>query len=172
MPTSIWKAVVIWPHGSTHLVSTDRIEQTVQDLVDRGVPAEAVEVLEVDAPWTFDMPGMIWNGRTMLDFKVDTLELKIPAHDLGRFITNIRKLPLRTFADGTDYYKLHAFSRCLVLSPDQRAGLQRLMEEAYPDAEAAADEDIRKMAKIRQQLAEESPHFPKVRLMSRDTSKN
>ena len=168
----IWKALVIWPHGNTHLVSKDRLAQLVQDLVTRGVPPEVVEVLEVDGPWTFDMPGMVWNGRHMMDFKIDTFEIEIPAHDVGSFLIQIRKLPLRKFADGTEYYKLHAFSRCLVLSPDQRDALQRALELSYEESNELADEDVRTMARIRSELADLSPVFPRVKLMSKDTSKN
>lgn len=169
---SIWKAVSIWPFGSTHLVSMDRIEQTIQDLVDRDIPATAVEIIPIDQAWDFDMPGMSWAGRVMMDFKIDTLELKIPAHDVGSFLLQIRRLPLRTFNDGTEYYKLHALHRCLVLSPDQKDGLQKMLEETYEESNDIAEEEIRKLAKMRQELAEGSPHFPKVKLMNKDTSKN
>lgn len=81
-----------------------------------------------------DMPGMIAVDRPDSTFDLDGLEISIPCEDVVDFIHKLKSLSLRE----ERYYKLHAFHRCIVLTPTQRDVMLQILEELYPQAEAEA----------------------------------
>lgn len=68
----------------------------------------------------FDLPGMM--SLTALQVEVDLkgLILSIPAWQVEDILGMIKNLKVRVSAEGKEYYKLHGYCRCIVLTPTQR----------------------------------------------------
>lgn len=97
---------------------------------------------------TFDLPGMVpihreWSLNALDDHH---FTLGIPLMDVSEILDRLRKLEPRTFADGTTYYKLHGFMRCLVLLPKHKAELEKELAGIEPTAARRGLHDLLQMA--------------------------
>lgn len=82
-----------------------------------------------------DCPGMVMADRKWEDIPVEPgFTLGFPYSDFGFFLQVLEELSPRTFVPGgQQYFKLHGWMHCVVLTPDQR---QTVLE--YMRAHAAA----------------------------------
>ena len=91
-----------------------------------------------------DQPGMCYTDRPWMTFQIDGLAVEMPCEDVFDFVQQLKKLPKRTWKHGesqfvgADYYKVHGFHRCLVLTPDLHAQLLAELEAGLQEAEARA----------------------------------
>ena len=99
-----------------------------------------------------DLPGMIMADRTYQDFDLGGFTLSIPTEDIEHYYDKIRYNPLRTFGDGKEYYKIHGWLHCVVLTPSQRKELIGMIEVVLPAARKQSkiekEEFRRRIAKI------------------------
>lgn len=127
-----------------HVVDADLVHEIEMDLHDRsGARGESPTFLiedQVDEV-CFDLPGMIWTGRSYRTIDVDGMNLKIPSQDFYEILAQVKLLPKRATPSGADYYKLHGWRFCVVFTHFQRLDLIKAMEEQMPAAEAEAEHD-------------------------------
>jgi hypothetical protein len=140
-----WKWLLIdgW---MSHAVPAYLVQTLVDDLA--GRPESEGKVPEVVAEditrFSIDRPGMAAMGRPWMDFYIDGLHISTPCEDVVTFIGKLKKRPMRTWDKGTtryvgaNYYKLHGFNRCIVLTPDLRFDLIEALEAKIENAEAQA----------------------------------
>jgi hypothetical protein len=96
---------------------------------------------------TIDLPGMVpthreWSLNALDDHR---FTLGIPLMDVSEMLARLRKLQPRTFADGTTYYKLHGFMRCLVLLPQHKQELEKELAGIEPTAARRGLHDLLQM---------------------------
>lgn len=159
-----WKWLVIdgW---KSHGVPSYLVHSVLEDLTARAVKDHGMEPgtllsyeeQEVTSAY-IDEPGISITNMPTMDFKVDGLTIEMPVHDVGVMRSQLRNARRRTFSEhgkglgaGMDYYKLHGFCRCLVLTPDIRSILLEQMDARVDEAEAIADAfmEARKGAKAK-----------------------
>jgi hypothetical protein len=90
----------------------------------------------------FDLPGMMWNGRSDRHLEVDGLKIQIPSQDFFTIYAQLKTLPVRKFKDERPYYKLHGWRYCIILTPAQRQIMITAMAEQADAAEAEAEKDL------------------------------
>lgn len=116
-----------------HMVPNELVDVIVADLERRGCP---LEEKREGTHLFIDQPGMVCTTRPNEEFELRGLDLEIPSEDFGDFLGQLAELKLR---DG-QYYKLHGFHRCIVLTPALKDELQLRLAQLYPTAEARAIE--------------------------------
>ena len=130
-----WRFLEFDDNTKPHAVQASLAEQLAADLAARGGAVKAERAI---ARFGMDRRGMAIMGRPGADFHFDGLEMGFAADCVGYFLALLREAPIRNFADGTTYVKLHSGWNCLVLAPAQRDQLVGLMEAALPFANEAA----------------------------------
>jgi hypothetical protein len=130
-----------------HFVPAAVLPQLLQDLQTRY--ASKVKRQKRTEFGSFDMPGMVpvhreWSLNALDDHR---FTLAIPLMDVSEFLTLLRKLQPRTFADGTEYYKLHGFMRCIVLLPQHKQELEKALVGIEPTAARRGLHDLLRMEK-------------------------
>lgn len=143
-PTWTWKA---------HVVPEQLAEGIRRDFSERHPDVVAIAgnlqslPLEGGETW-WDMPGMIWTGRTYRSVEVDGLKLVVPSQDWASAIFELKLREPRTCPTGEKYVKLHHWAaHCVVLTPEQRDALVRAMEAQLGEAEREAEFDDREFAR-------------------------
>jgi hypothetical protein len=145
---SSWVRVFV-PGFKVHFCPADMANDLKADLVDRmsdqSVRESDVEV-ESSLSCLIDLPGMIMMDRPVEKFAIDDFTLEVPSQDFWYVMGELdRAAPLRTFASGREYHKIHGWMVCVVMTPDQRADLLKRMEKQLPDIQqraAEADEEF------------------------------
>lgn len=89
---------------------------------------------------SIDLPGMAMADRPWEKVMIGEFVLSVPSQDFAIILERLRDAPIRRFADGSEYHKVHGWLHCLVVSPEQRDELISAMEEKAPEAEKRADE--------------------------------
>lgn len=120
-----------------HAVHRSLVEGLIVDMEGRGCTIEAAEGID---SISFDLPGPIIIGAPQRTFKVDLLKIEIPCDDVPVIYSKLCDLPARHFYDGSEYYKLHGFLRCLVMTPQQKEMLEALTWAAADECVTRADE--------------------------------
>ena len=104
-----------------------------------------------------DLPGMIMTDRPIEELEVDGFTLKIPSQDFEVFAGRLFKLTPRRFNSGKEYYKLHGWMQCLVLTPSQHAALLSLMDKMLPEVSKRGKEADKEFSRRMRVLNEKSP---------------
>lgn len=92
---------------------------------------------------SIDLPGMIWahRGYEVIDMPGE-LKLSIPYSDAFYFRMKLEKAPPRTFADGSQYYKIHGWLVCVVLTPFERDYLLSHLRVHKDSINAKRDQEL------------------------------
>lgn len=120
-----------------------------------------------------DLPGMIMVDRPIEKIKIDTFTLSMPSQDFHEFFRELKFVHKRAFADGQEYYKIHGWLQCVVLTPEQRDLVLQAMADMLPDVlrrgEEADKEFSRRMRELNKGGAQvishrdkESPYVKRV----------
>lgn len=145
---STWVCVMV-PGFKTHFCPADMAADLEADLIQRlsdgSVGHEHVDVSGA-VGCLIDLPGMIMMDRPIEKFAIDDFTLEIPSQDFWYIADELeRGAPLRTFASGRKYHKIHGWMVCVVMTPEHRADLLTRMEKKTPEIQeraAAADEEF------------------------------
>lgn len=135
----------------THFCPSGMAGALIADLAARG--AEGEPMTDGTLQGLIDLPGMIMVDRPLEKIEIDGFTLVIPSQDFTYFVDELaNKAPVRTFADGQQYHKIHGWMVCVVMTPEQREAVLARMEELLPEAskrgDEADDEFSRRMAEI------------------------
>lgn len=145
---SSWVRVMV-PGFKLHFCPAEMADDLVTDLIERvadhSVSRSDVQV-EGAVGGLIDLPGMIMMDRPIEKFDIDGFTLEIPSQDFWFIVGELeRGAPLRTFASGHKYHKIHGWMVCVVMTPEQRTDLLARMEKETPDIQeraAKADEEF------------------------------
>jgi hypothetical protein len=125
-------------------VNSVLIDEPGMIAVDR--PVEEVE--EVNSV-LIDEPGMIAVDRPVETVKLDLLKVTVPSEDVSSILERLGELRVRTFKDGTRYFKLKTWNVCLVLDESQKEFLENtllaLVDKAEKKASAFYDQFVKSM---------------------------
>ncbi len=122
-------------NAKSHGVSVELLPSLLLDFTTRDIRVETQEYTdEID----IDLPGMIIGTRPWQKIMIGTLRLAVPCEDVMSLLDRLAACKQRRFLDGKRYYKLHAFHKCLVLTPGQRLELLAGWKAARAEAIAAA----------------------------------
>ena len=126
----LWSRVYVdgW---KTHWCPTALVPDLLEEAFQRGA---GFNTTEASTHILMDLPGMIASGRHLETLEVAGLRIDIPSTDFEIFYLEVKHSPLRKFASGRGYYKVHAYMSCLVLTPAQHSRL--LQEMGFRLAEA------------------------------------
>jgi hypothetical protein len=114
----------------------------VSDLIEDGIGRlHGFSSAEPAIGCFLDRPGMVMVDRSYQDLSCDGLTLTIPTQDFDYFYTKLAESPTRWFASKTPYHKVHAWLRCLVVSPEQKNALLALMAARMPEVRVKATEE-------------------------------
>ncbi len=115
-----------------HAVHESLREQLVDDMVRRGHPvkdfvksygeAHAAALGTNPKPitsWAFDLGGSVYLNAPTETLVVDELDIAIDCDHLPYVLRDLQRAKLRTFADGTEYYKAKFWVHATVLSRPQ-----------------------------------------------------
>ena len=96
----------------THFCPSGMTAALIADLTARGAEgaAQADGVLQ----GMIDLPGMIMVDRPLEEIEIDGFKLIIPSQDFTYFVDELaNKSPVRKFADGQEYHKIHGWMICV-----------------------------------------------------------
>jgi hypothetical protein len=120
------------PRMKVTVVHKSLLSCTLADMAARQIPVDQ-EMEQVDR-WAFDLGGSIVVGMPHVDVNLDGLVMHVWCHQVDGVLDALRRLTIRTFADGTKYYKLHHWHYCTVLSEEQMTTITEALEEMLPMA--------------------------------------
>ena len=136
-----WKFLITY-RGPSHFVPPDLADLTLQDLTARGAPPE----IKSTPSGFFDLPECFVScDRKVFTVELDGLTLEMPCAQWGEILTKLKRLAERRFDDGTPYYKLHGFHKCIVLSPAHRDSMLAQMETRLEESHKIADQELEDM---------------------------
>lgn len=140
-----WLCVRFTEHVKPHYVRRQWVAQLERDL--RGRFGATLIAQQVVAQGTIDLPGMICGDRQYAAVPVDArFTLQIPVTDVGRFRRELPDLPVRGFADGTLYYKLHGYTHAVLLTAAHLAALGETLTLLEAGAARAALPEVERLA--------------------------
>lgn len=119
-------------HAKAHLVSAGLVSVIVADMKARDCVLESNEPI---VEFSIDMPGMCRTDRPIETFRFMGLSVSMPTEDVASFAAEAGTLEPRG-TGGRQYFKLHGFHRCWVLSDAQRRLLLARLLRMTPAAEA------------------------------------
>lgn len=123
----------------THFCPSGMTAGLIADLTARG--AEGSPQTDGVLQGLIDLPGMIMQDRPLERIEIDGFTLIVPSQDFTYFMDELaNKAPLRKFADGQEYHKIHGWMVCVVMTPAQRERVLARMEELLPEAKKRGDE--------------------------------
>lgn len=96
--------------------------------------------IEGTAEGAIDLPGMILADRPWEDLMIGPFKLGIPSQDFEIFAAELERSPVRRFASGKEYHKIHGWMTCVVVTPEQRERMLRDMEAMLPEARRHQEE--------------------------------
>jgi hypothetical protein len=114
---------ILYAGACGHIVPTELVPQLKADLRVRGVDTGAKDFPDkVIDKAALDLPGMVMADRRWANIACGAPELVLsfPYSDFEYFLEKLQGLPLRHFADGSPYYKLHGWMNAIVLTPELR----------------------------------------------------
>lgn len=94
-----------------------------------------------------DLPGMIRMDRGWWSCDLDVGRVSFPVLDVRDLRRQLVTLPLRTFKDGTEYYKLHGWLMCVVLTPQHRDVILQALKDDWDSIEVRENEEIERWKK-------------------------
>lgn len=139
----------IWATDTTgtwkpHIIPLALMSKLARDFETRHPEHQAAFETEPREDVMVDLPGMIWLGRSYRSVDVGGLKFEVPSQDWSTILFDLKMKPLRTFEDGTPYYKLHHRYFCVVFTQAQRDALVAAMEAQENEADAEAEHDNKK----------------------------
>jgi hypothetical protein len=140
-----WLCVQFTEHIKPHYVRRAQLPQLQRDLNRRyGATLTKQQVVTTGM---IDLPGMICADRQFVTVPLDAhFSLEIPVTNVGAFRRELPELPRRTFADDTHYYKLHGYTRAVLLTPAHLATLQETLTALTPGAARQALVEVDRLA--------------------------
>lgn len=134
-----WVCVGMMGGYKAHFCPSGLAGGLIADLAARG--AEGEPETKGVLQGLIDLPGMIMTDRPLEEIEIDGFTLKIPSQDFAYFVDELaNKAPLRKFADGREYHKIHGWMVCVVMTPAQRDAVLARMAELLPEARKRSDE--------------------------------
>lgn len=79
--------------------------------------------------------GLMLVGRPMENVKIDVLHLCMPSKDIGEALDTARKLEVREFSDGKEYFKFKHSWNCVVFTTAQYTLFVDWLKRVYTDAD-------------------------------------
>jgi hypothetical protein len=143
-------------YWKAHFVPASLLPQLTAELADRAIkqgplhfdgetvegPQLEIRDVEDNQGFFYDEPGMVYAHRRIREVRLDGFPVAVPSEDWDTMLSTVKLAPLRHFADGSPYYKLHAWRIwCMVMTPEQRNALIAGMEAQLADAEREGRED-------------------------------
>lgn len=117
MSTLNWVRLNFGPWVKPHTVSNVLHHWLTKDIADRfavalvsSTPVIKMVMERSPASFAMDLPESV--------FMIDGLELRIRGPHIST-LDRLGREPMRTFENGTPYYKMHGYEECLVLTPQQ-----------------------------------------------------
>lgn len=128
-------------HIKPTVVSEQLLAYLIADMEARGCHFAHKEEMRCGG---WDMPGPVFMNRPMEETIIDGLRFVVPSSQIALFLFNLSDMPLRQFAEGYSYHKLHSWASCIVFSPEQvalfKAWAESIKDEADKKAEAFYNE--------------------------------
>lgn len=122
-----------------HLVTGSLANALKQDLEVRGGVVDKFE--DVDHVPVFEAAwGPYITGQPSMEFDLQGRTLSTYCHIVSSLIESLgRCTEVRTFADGSQYYKIHARYVCMVLTTEEKAALEAQCRERLEEARDSSD---------------------------------
>lgn len=114
------------------LVSGIIADMAAREFVEDGMKPVREVFLDRGGPIIFDSPTEV--------VSIDLLRIELFSDSVGEFLCQSKKLPLRKTPGGDEYYKLHEWHTCLVLTVTQKAALEQFLEDNAERAGKRGDE--------------------------------
>jgi hypothetical protein len=131
-------ALVLFEGYKTHFCPSELVGDLIADIGARG--GNAYELQETDTGGA-DLPGIVAADRHWEDILVDGFKLGFPSQDFEYFMAELGSSPVRKFANGREYHKIHGWLHCIVLTPEQQAFVLKAMVEMLPEVRQRAEEE-------------------------------
>ena len=112
-----WALVMFSGGWKFHYCPSEIVSDLVADIIARGGEEKEIKVV---VEGRIDLPGMIMTDRPWESIKIGSFNLNIPSQDFSKFMIELASAPVRKFASGKEYYKIHSWRECVVFSPEQR----------------------------------------------------
>jgi len=138
-------AVVVFGGYKAHFCPSELVGDLIADIESRG--GETMEVKETDKGGA-DLPGIVAVNRPWEDIAIGGFKLGFPSQDFEHFMGELESSPVRRFASGREYHKIHGWLHCVVLTPEQRGTVLKTMGEMLPVARERAEEANKEFLKV------------------------
>jgi hypothetical protein len=150
LPSGSW-ALVQFEGFKAHFCPSELVADLIADIEVRGGPATEVTLAVKGGA---DLPGIVLANRSWEDIPIGGFKLGFPSQDFEHFMAELERSPVRRFASGREYHKIHGWLHCVVLTPEQRADVLRTMGEMLPEVRERADEENRLFLKAMERVNE------------------
>jgi len=134
-------ALILFKGYKTHFCPSELVGDLIADIGARG--GNAYEVRETDNGGA-DLPGIVAADRRWEDILIGGFKLGFPSQDFEYFMEELELSPVRKFASGREYHKVHGWIHCVVLTPEQRAFVLKTMAEMLPAVHQRVEEENRR----------------------------
>lgn len=162
MTDTPWQLFHIWgmkahfvPHELYEDLKTEliqRVDAHDWDEEDREIAGGINLDLPQESAWC-DLPGIVRRDRSLWEHKEDPV-FTTPTTDFSYYRNELRDAPLRYFASGAPYYKIHGWLHCVVFTPAQREALLAAMDTDAEAVRVAAEAEEKEMDEARQRLVQ------------------
>jgi len=142
-------AVVLFAGYKTHFCPSELAGDLIADIEARG--GETVEMKETKEGRA-DLPGIVSTNRVWEDIEIGEFKLGFPSLDFEYFMEELGRTPLRKFGSGKEYYKIHGWLHCVVLTPEQRIAVLAKMAEMLPDVRKHAEKEDKEFLEAMEQI--------------------
>lgn len=133
---------LMFKNAKSHSVPLHLVRRLIIDIEAQG---SLLEWWKPSRIAVLDSGGMCWQGESEHTIQMGLLTIKTRVSDVSHFASEIRRLPLRYFTDGTPYYKMHSRYQCLVMKPGFKVKLERQLISATDSCEEQADAGIKEL---------------------------
>jgi len=146
----------------THYCPSDMMTDLVADLVARG--GELTRTEDTDKGCV-DLPGIVLADRPWEDLMIGEFKLGIPSQDFEYFAVELERSPVRRFASGKEYHKIHGWLVCVIMTPKQREQALRDMVVMLPEARKHQQEADARLEKSLDRMRQAGYLAPKPTLV-------
>lgn len=126
-----WRALRFYG-AKNHIVPSHLVQEIIDDLLARKCELESSEPI---TECGIDQPGMLAVGRPCVSFDLNGLEIDMPCEDVATFLLHTDGYKLRG-----NYYKVHGWLTCVVMTPAQFKQYRAVLARELPDSEQRAAE--------------------------------
>jgi len=135
----------------THFCPKALMGGLLADIATRGDSEREVRGTNKGA---IDLPGMCMANRPWEKMMIGDFEFSVPTQDFDIILGKLERAPLRKFADGQEYHKVHGAYHCLVVTPEQRDALLDVMLGMMSDVRKRSDDADEEMGERIKKLNE------------------